>query len=371
MNRWIDRWRLNRENRRKASEVKCFKENQEKEAAFEYVDRGTREIPVDQIVGSVGRYQDFDGTFSLKSHLPRERLDKIRQAMRTGKSLPPVDLYQIKHEFYVLDGNHRIAAAKELGRSEINARIVECLPSEDTMENILYRERSDFYEKTKLPFSIELTEIGQYRYLLGQIDDHRTHQDQNNGVCMSFQDAAEDWYKSIYWPLASMIKNGGLLASFPKRTIADLYAYVSHHQWERERPRDYGIGLSKQIMTNMEAFREKMASRKTVDYPEMLREITAFVLMNVDARRERRIAEKLFALEEVKEVHSVHGSVDIIAKIVLTRDLLSSDAEVIGQFVHAKIRQTQGVLSTQTLIPSHSETKAPLPPKEETGQQQP
>ena len=120
---------------------------------------------------------------------------------------------------------------------------------------------------------------------------------------------------------------------------------------------------SKYIMTNMEEFREKMASREKVDYPEMLREITAFVLMNVDARQELRIVEKLSALEEVKEVHAVHGSVDIIAKIILIRDLLSSDAEVIGQFVHGKVRQIQGVVSTQTLIPSRSEIKT-APPAE-------
>ena len=338
---------------------KSFKECQLEEEAFEYVNRGTRVVSVDQIVGSVGRYHDFDGTFSPKSHLPRERLDKIRRAMRKGKSLPPVDLYQIKDEYYVLDGNHRIAAAKSLERSDITARIVECIPSKDTLENVLYRERSNFYAKTGLHFSIELTEVGQYAYLLRQIDDHRKYRERKLEKPVPFEEAAEDWYKTIYWPLASMIKNGGLHASFPKRTIADLYAYISYHQWERERPREYGIGLSSDIMTNMEEFGEKMSSIKKVDYPEMLREITAFVLMNVEAKHELRILEKMSALEEVKEVHTVHGSVDIIAKIMLTRDLLSSDAEVIGQFVHGRIRQIQGVLSTQTLIPSHSETKAP------------
>jgi hypothetical protein len=359
MKKWIDKWRLKRESRRKASEVKSFKEKQNKEEAFEYVKRGTRTIPIDQIVGSVGRYRDFDGTFRPRSHLPPERFDNIREILRAGKSLPPVDLYQIKNEFYVLDGNHRIAAAKELGRSEIKARIVEFIPSKDTLENIVYRERGDFYTKTGLPFSIELTEVGQYGYLLRQVAEHQRCREQKLAKAVSFQEAAEDWYKRIYWPLASMIKNGGLHKSFPKRTVADLYAYVSYHQWERERPREYGIGLSKYITNSMEEFGEKMADKKKVDYPEMLREMTAFILMNVEAKHDLRIVEKLFALEEVKEVHAVHGSVDIIAKIVLTRDLLSSDAEVIGQFVHSRIRRTQGVLSTQTLIPSHSEVKMP------------
>jgi DNA-binding Lrp family transcriptional regulator len=79
--------------------------------------------------------------------------------------------------------------------------------------------------------------------------------------------------------------------------------------------------------------------------------------MNVAAKREYRIIDKLYELEEVREIHSVHGEFDIIAKIVLTRDLLASDAETIGQFVHNQVRQVPGVVSTQTLIPGISKIK--------------
>jgi hypothetical protein len=109
----------------------------------------------------------------------------------------------------------------------------------------------------------------------------------------------------------------------------------------------------------MEDFRRKMAQLKDSQYPEMRREIIAFVLINASAKKEIRLVDKLFNLEEVKEVHSVHGSVDIIAKIVLKRDLVSSDAETIGDFVHNKIRQISGVVSTQTLIPGYSKQKNP------------
>ncbi len=39
--------------------------------------------------------------------------------MRQGRPLGPVKLYQIKDDYYVLDGNHRISAAKELNHDEI------------------------------------------------------------------------------------------------------------------------------------------------------------------------------------------------------------------------------------------------------------
>jgi hypothetical protein len=107
----------------------------------------------------------------------------------------------------------------------------------------------------------------------------------------------------------------------------------------------------------MEEFREKMAMNTEQQYPEMKRKITVFILLNVDGRHEQRIMDKLFNLEEIRELHSVHGAIDLIAKIVLQRDLLSSDAEVISQFTQGMIRNIRGVISTQTLIPGVSRMK--------------
>ena len=46
-----------------------------------------------------------------------------------------------------------------------------------------------------------------------------------------------------------------------------------------------------------------------------------------------------------------------MTKIVMKRELLSSDAEIIGKMVHEKVRQIQGVVKTQTLIPISSKQK--------------
>jgi len=338
--------------------LKSFKEVQEQEAAFETRDRGTRMVPLDRIVGSVGRYQDFDERFRIRSHLPPERLEKIRSKMRAGKTLPPVKLYQIKNDYYALDGNHRIAAANDLGYGEIQAQILEFLPSKGSKENLLYREKAQFEERTQLPYSIELTDFGQYEHLIEQISRHRDYLEKNAATPIAQQHAAKDWYETIYKPLIAIIKKGGLIEHFPGRTLADLYTFISAHQWERkDHGLRYGIGISQLVPKNMEDFRKKMAKLKETEYPEMLREITAFVLINASAKKEVRLVDKLINLDEVKEVHSVHGSVDIIAKIVLRRDLVSSDAETIGDFIHNKIRQLSGVISTQTLIPGYSKIK--------------
>lgn len=357
MSNLIDRvlniWKV----RRSPDEIKDFEEEQKQEEAFEPVKRGVRPVPLHQIVGSVGRYHDFDSRFRPKQHVPRERLEHIRDAMRNGKSLPPVKLYQIKDEYYVLDGNHRISVAKELGLSELDARIVELIPSRNTLENILYRERMDFREKTNLPETISLTEVGQYGRLMEQIIRHRQFLEKAGKTPVTLEDASSDWYRTIYRPLLSIIERGNLIRFFPKRTNSDLYTYITYHQWERDQSRRYGIGIDRLIPKDMEAFRKNMAKMKEFDYPEMKREITAFVLMRVKPKEEFHVMDKLFALEEVEEVHSVHGDVDLLVKITLTRDFLASDAEIIGQFIHDAMRNLQGVVSTQTLIPGSSKIK--------------
>ena len=337
--------------------IKSFTENQKIEGAVDQRDLGFREIPLKKIVGSVGRYRDFDSRFRLLKGLPRERLERIKEAIRAGKPLPPVLLYRIKDDYYVLDGNHRVSAAKEFGWSAIPARIIEYLPSKETLENIIYREKADFEKETGLFDSIELTEVGQYPYLLKQITEHKRSLEKVSGAPIKLERAAKDWFDTIYRPLVAIIESSRLSNAFPNRTISDLYAYISFHQWQKGRKRKYGIGLDELVPKSMEKFRAKIAEKEGVEIPEMRRMTSAFLLINVETRREDRIMEKLFEHKEVQEVHFVPGEFDIIAKIVVESDWLSSESEVIGQFVQQHVRSIQGVTKTRTIIPISSKRR--------------
>ncbi len=334
-----------------------FSVRQEKEKAYEAIERGTLQVSVEKIVGSVGRYHDFDNQFKTHSHSKDERLQGILKAMREGKNLPPIALYQIKEDFFILDGHHRYRASRELGHSHIRSKIVELLPSKNSLENNLYIEKTEFRDKAGLTDTINLTEPGQTQHLEWQILEHQNHLGVEKHQPVTFKQAAVDWYRTIYRPLYTIIGNSGLVHSFPERTVDDLYLYVSVHQWEKGKKRKYGIGIDKLIPTDMEAFRTKMAKHTEQEYPEMKREITVFILLNVEGKYEQMIFDKLLALKEVREVHTVNGSIDMIAKITLMRDLLSSDAEILSQFIQSSIRQLKGVTSTQTLIPGMSRIK--------------
>ncbi len=339
------------------SGVQCFEEKQLMEKAYDSKDRGIQIVDLKQIVGSVGRYHDFDDEFRLKHHMPSERFQQVKSAMERGKSIPPVKLYQIKNQYYVLDGNHRVAAAKALGRENIRAQILEFIPSKKTLDNILYNERMEFIEKTGIEQVIELTEVEQYTCLLNQIKTHHLFLQGQESESITYEAAANDWYNTIYKPLTAIIIKGKLINSFPNRTIDDLYTYISSHQWETGHQRHYGPEIEKLIPKDMELFRSNMLDQKIPEYSEMQSEITFFVLMNVFAKKEFKIIEKLFALKEVQEIHSVHGSVDILAKIVLKRDLLESDAAIISYFIHNQVRKVPGVTNTQTLIPGYSKIR--------------
>lgn len=337
--------------------VTSFNEQQEKEEDVQFVDHGVITVDLDKIIGSVGKYYDFDSQFRPKKNISAKRFMDIKKAMRTGRPLPPVKLYQIREDYYVLDGNHRVAAAKELGRFDIQAKVIELLSGKNTMENLLYIEKKKFYENTGLPAGIDLTEVGKYNFLENQIKNHKNHLTNISGNEPDFKKAAEDWYNTIYIPLTTIIKNGNLIKYFPKRSLADLYTYISYHHWERTSSRQYGIGIDRLIPKSMESFRAAMLEKSTPDYPEMKRSISAFVMINIDTSTEVKVIDKLFALDEVQEVHSVHGAIDVLAKIVLKRDFLASDAEIIAEFVDQRIRKIHGINRTQTIIPGISKVK--------------
>ncbi len=336
-------------------DMSSFEDSQRREGAFDSKDRGVQTVQLKQITGSVGRYQDFDDQFKFKSP-PSERFNSILEAMRSGKTLPPVKLYQIKDEYYVLDGNHRVAAANMLRHDEILATIIEFIPSSESLDNVLYRERIAFCERTGLPRSILLTELGQYSHLTRQIQEHYLYL-RNENPEITFAGAARDWYKTIYKPFCTIIERGRIAESFSDRTIADLYLYISVGHWKKGSHAKYGIGVGKLIPKTMEEFRTQMASLNETDYPEMKQEIITFILVEVEGKQERDVLGRLFALDGVLEVHSVHGDIDILMKVELSRDLLSSDAKIIDDFVHM-VRQLEGVVKTQTLIPGVSKIKA-------------
>jgi len=88
---------------------------------------GIISIPLNKIVGSEGRSEDFDAQFNPINEHIRDRWVGILSARRNGVTLPPVQLIQVGDEYFVQDGNHRISVANALGQAEIEAQILYAL----------------------------------------------------------------------------------------------------------------------------------------------------------------------------------------------------------------------------------------------------
>jgi hypothetical protein len=89
--------------------------------------RGLRVVPLQQIVGSEGRAQDFDQGFLPRAHYLQERWCRIAQAMAQEASLPPITLYKLGDSYFVCDGNHRVSVARARGQVDIDAYVTELL----------------------------------------------------------------------------------------------------------------------------------------------------------------------------------------------------------------------------------------------------
>ena len=88
-------------------------------------DIGLQTVNIDDIVGSVGRTHDFDDDFHPMSDDSRDRWCSVAAAFYSDKVLPPVELYKIDEQYFVIDGNHRVSVFKAVGQNYIEAHVIE------------------------------------------------------------------------------------------------------------------------------------------------------------------------------------------------------------------------------------------------------
>jgi nucleotide-binding universal stress UspA family protein len=202
-------------------------------------DRGIQEIPVDAIVGSVGRYTEFTRTFLPRRAEDQDRWARVKAAM-IEKGLDPIEVYKVGAAYFVLDGNHRVSIARQEGFKYIEAHVVEIrtdipvTPDLQPDDLIIKAEYAEFLEKTEIKslfpnVDLSVTAPGQYEKLLEHIEVHRYFMGLDFQRDISYQEAAKHWYEMVYTPFIEPIFERGLLRWFPGRTETDLYLWVSEH----------------------------------------------------------------------------------------------------------------------------------------------
>ena len=87
-------------------------------------DMGVQEIAIDDIVGSLGRYNEFDRTFKPKHDFTEDRLRRVAESYY-HRGFDPIEVFKVSNVYFVVDGNHRISVSRAFNIKTIFAHIYE------------------------------------------------------------------------------------------------------------------------------------------------------------------------------------------------------------------------------------------------------
>ena len=239
--------------------------------AVSRTDRGIKQVPLKDIIGSVNRIQDFDRNFLPLRDDDIYRWAGVKTAMTSplAKGVPPVSLYQIGDAYFVLDGNHRVSIAKEMGMETIEAYVTEIktkvpisrsLTSDELVQKAAY---VNFLEDTKIDqilpgvdFSLHLIE--NYPLLKEHINVHQYYMGIEKNRPVSFEEAVRHWYETLYSPVTAIIESSGLHHALRDLTVTDLYLWLLDQQNALQS--DLGIELKPENVLDYAAGKEGIKS---------------------------------------------------------------------------------------------------------------
>jgi hypothetical protein len=216
---------------------------------------GMEAIPVDRIVGSEGRYRDFNRHFLPRKEFLRSRWVSVDMAHYKDVTLPPIRLYEIGGMYFVRDGNHRVSVARIKGQTMIDAEVTRLdaelalrpgMTLAELKREVIAYEKKAFYEKTGYGAitgdrDLDFSSPGRYDTILEHILVHKYYVNQGVKGEISFEDALWSWHENVFSPVALAIKEEGLTSRFPGRSAADLYVFIVQH-WD-ELKQKYGLGF--------------------------------------------------------------------------------------------------------------------------------
>lgn len=208
---------------------------------FEQTYVGIRPIPVRQIVGSAGRTTDFDKDFLPTRAEVRDRWTNIERTYPES-GFPPIVVYKLGDSYFVVDGHHRVAVAKQRKVEFIDAEITELrsrfpIPQGADVGRIIYASQQQLFmeesglDRARPEATVEFTRPQGFVELLELVKVHGFHLMMEREQVLRVEDIAGDWYDRVYLPTIAAIRAERLAEAFPRTTEADLFLWV----WQRRR----------------------------------------------------------------------------------------------------------------------------------------
>jgi len=219
--------------------------------------RGLQDIPIDRIVGSVGRYNDFTREFLPRHRDMQERWSRVYAQMHSLEGVPPIDVYQIDDVYFVRDGNHRVSIARQMGYGSIQAHVTELdtpIDLEPDMTETQWETAeaySAFLSRTRLDKNrpgkknlIRLSNPFMYHGLIEHIELAQTVLIIEGNADATFEEASMHWYDTVYVPIIRIIRQYNILQYFPDRTEADLYLWLVNNLYHIRQSYAHGDSIT-------------------------------------------------------------------------------------------------------------------------------
>ncbi len=296
-------------NFKKQENLKSFTEIQKEENAYNSVNLGIKEIPLDKIVGSVEKYSYFDKNFVPKNDIVKQRWINIYVGYMMDSMLPPVILYKIKDDYYVYDGNHRVSVAKFLNFASIEAEVEEFLPTKDTKDKVIYQEHMFFEKETGIE-EIILSEPIKYKYLREEIESYTDLLNKRRNGNFSLREGAEKWYKEIFLPIKVLLKENNIAKS-QKKNISDIFMFLLDHKYylSKNEGKNKGylystIDFINLVKTNENRNLHNMCQIETQEAVEKYRKLAALDEELIDLSFQEKKEKKELLKKEISEYFS-------------------------------------------------------------------
>ena len=205
---------------------------------------GLQTIEVARIVGTVDRSDDFDRDFLPRTSQTRERWERLERAFPT-LGFPPISVYQVNDVYFVIDGNHRVALAKQKGAEFIDAEVTRIHTDIEIDENIdfekiFYLEQARRFmqqsglERSRPMARIDFTRPQGFVELLDVVKAHGYDLMMERGEMLQPHEIAADWYDRVYLPAVESIRWERLLEIEPGSTEGDLFLWVLQRRREHD-----------------------------------------------------------------------------------------------------------------------------------------
>lgn len=197
---------------------------------------GIRSIPVDQIVGSVDRAAEFDRTFLPKRGSMEGRWKRVEQAFR-HQPFPPIVAYKVGDAYFIEDGHHRVAIARQRRDEFIDAEVTEVkspapVTAATEVADIVHMGMRQWFlretglDRVRPKADVEPSRPHAYAELLGIFQAAAFELMLERREVVGPLAAAAHWYDNLYLPTLRRIRASALPKVYPRASSADLYLRV-------------------------------------------------------------------------------------------------------------------------------------------------